>query len=515
MNAQERKKFGFWVVVIVPLIFWYIAAKYTETLSKKINLRELFPLLLETPHKPWLLSALILGLVVGGLIAWYLNRDGNESFAGANFKKFLRGTKFETASTLKSKTLEKGIRQVTIAGIPMPTKVENLHLLVAGSTGSGKSVLIRELVFKAFLRKDRLIITDPNGDMVSKFYKEGDMILNPYDVRTSGWTFFNEIRNDFDFERYAFSLVPLGETKEAEEWSGYARLLLRETARKLSCMGNPCVNELRRLTTIASPDELKSFLAGTDAESLIVEGAERAFGSARFILSNKLPEHVNMPKGDFSLRSWLEDESAGNLFITWREDMAVALRPLISCWIDILCASILSLPENRERRLWMILDELASLDKLAGLEPALTKGRKAGLCVVAGLQSTSQLEDIYSRSEAQTLRACFRSLVVLGGSKTDPQTCEDLSKSLGEHEVERETETRNTGSSTTTSKRIETVRERVVLPSEIPSLPELSGYLAFSGDLPITRIRLEIIRFKERNPGFLDKHHAQQLETSC
>jgi hypothetical protein len=38
---------------------------------------------------------------------------------------------------------------------------------------------------------------------------------------------------------------------------------------------------------------------------------------------------------------------------------------------------------------------------------------------------------------ATTLRASFRNLAVLGGSRTDPQTAHDISESLGKHEVER------------------------------------------------------------------------------
>src|ERR671931_1873903 len=175
-----------------------------------------------------------------------------------------------------------------------------------------------------------------------------------------------------------------------------------------------------------------------------------------------------MPLGDFSLRSWLADRKGGNLFITWREDMAEALKPLISAWVDVLSPSIPSLAEDPTRRIWMFLDELASLEKLPSLEDAATKGRKAGLRIVAGLQSTAQLEKIYGREEAQTLRSCFRSLVVLGGARTDPKTCDDMSQSLGEHEVEREGYTKSRGfRGTSTSTHVQRSRERVVLPSEI------------------------------------------------
>ncbi len=108
-----------------------------------------------------------------------------------------------------------------------------------------------------------------------------------------------------------------------------------------------------------------------------------------------------MPDGTFSLRSWLEDPKGGNLFITWREDMAVTLRPLISAWVDALLTSLLSFSEPVP--VWMFLDELASLEKLASIRDGITKGRKHGLRVVAGIQSTAQLREVYGHQGSQTI----------------------------------------------------------------------------------------------------------------
>jgi hypothetical protein len=281
-------------------------------------------------------------------------------------------------------------------------------------------------------------------------------------------------------------------------------------------MGNPSIGELFRWTTIKPPQELQEFLSGTLAESLFVGSSEatKALSSARFLLSNKLPEHVTMPAGEFSLRAWLENplenpKGGGNLWITWREDMAPALKPLISAWIDALFVSILSMPEDSKRCVWAFIDELASLEKLASLEPALTKGRKHGLRVVAGLQSTSQLDDIYGRDTAKTLRSCFSSLAVLRIAKTDPETAEDFSRSLGEHEVERMRSTRNYGTrSSGTGQQIVHERERVVTPSQLTALPDLTGYLAIVGALPIARFQTAYRAFKNRVPGFVDRPHG-------
>ncbi|EJE4644412.1 type IV secretion system DNA-binding domain-containing protein [Vibrio parahaemolyticus] len=505
MHPDNQRRIAVIVLLAFPILAWLTAVQKTEQLWKP-KYEALWTMLKLTPEKPILLSAAIGGLVFAIFVVWLIVQLGHSEFGGAPFKRFLRGTKLVSASRLKSKTTKRKQQQISIAGIPMPLSIEAFHLLLNGATGTGKSVLLRELAYSAMLRGDRAVILDPNGDMYSKFGREKDKILNPYDQRSQGWKFFNEIRNDYDFQRYGLSIVPRGRTEEAEEWASYGRLLLRETARKLERMGQPSVSELFRWTTIADPEDLREFLAGTMAESLFVGSSEatKALSSARFVLSDKLPEHVSMPEGDFSIRSWLEDPDGGNLYITWREDMAEAMKPLISAWVDTVCTSVLSMPEDKNRRLWLIIDELASMEKLASLEAALTKGRKHGLRVAAGLQSTSQVEHIYGAKEAQTLRSCFRSLVVLGGSRTDPKTNEDMSLSLGEHEVERDKRSHSTGDKTTTNKSEERNRERVVTAAEIASLPELTGYVAFAGDHPIAKVKLEYKNFTSRLPAFVE-----------
>lgn len=505
MHPDDQKKLSLGLILGLPVLFWFIAAKKSEDLGDK-KLAALFELLKETHTKPILLAAAVGGLVLAIFLVWILNSNSDKVFSGAPYKRFLRGTKTASPSALKRKTTEKKTMQADIAGIPMPTHLETLHTLLNGATGSGKSAVLRALAFSLLKRKtDRMVFIDPNGDMLSKFYKEGDVILNPYDTRTQGWTIFNEIRKDYDFTRYSYSLVPLGETKEAEEWASYGRLLLRESARKLYYLGNPTLKDLFYWTTIAPFDDLKIFLEGTLAESLFAGSSEasKALTSARFVLSDKLPEHVTMPKGDFSIRSWLENDT-GNMFITWREDMAPALKPLISAFADVICTSVLSMTEDKERKLWLFIDELASLEKLATLEDALTKGRKHGLRIVAGLQSTSQLEDKYGKEMAQTLRANFRNLIVLGGSRPDGKTSEDMSLSLGEHEVERDKNSKNSGKTTSVNKQIERQRERVVMPSEISTLPELNAYIAFASDYPITKTKVEFLNFKNRVPAIVE-----------
>lgn len=504
MRVEERRQLGLLVILAFPIMGWLAAVKKTETITSP-KIVSLWHLAKQTPEKPVLISTLIIGLLIGIALAWLIGYLARSEYEGASYRKFLRGARIASTSDLARKTHERKTDQVDLVGVPLPLKLEPLHVLIAGATGAGKSVAMRRLAFSALCRGDRMIVLDPNGDMLSKFYREGDVILNPYDDRSLGWSLFNEVRNEYDFKKLSLSIVPRGQTKDAEEWAAYARLLLSECWKKLDSLGRRDINELFKLTTLADPKDLKRFLTGTAAEALFV-GADKALASARFVLSAHLPEHLNMPAGDFSLRDWLDDPKGGNLYIPWNEAQAESLKPLISAWCDVLCSSVLSLPISKSRRLWLFIDELASMEKLASLEPALTKGRKHGLRVVAGLQAVSQLIEIYGEHSATTLRSCFRNLVVFACSVTDPKTAEDMSKSLGTHEVERDKYGKSSNSkSTNKSQNEEHKEERVVLPSQLTNLPDLEGYVALAQDLPIARFKVEPQTFKERVPAFVER----------
>jgi excinuclease UvrABC helicase subunit UvrB len=60
--------------------------------------------------------------------------------------------------------------RLTIGGVPLARSQEPLHLLLAGSTGTGKTTAIAELLDGIAERGDRAVIVDPNGSYASQFY---------------------------------------------------------------------------------------------------------------------------------------------------------------------------------------------------------------------------------------------------------------------------------------------------------------------------------------------------------
>lgn len=420
--------------------------------------------------------------------------------------RFLRGARIVSDKQLSRMTRDKSQQsQIEIAGVPMPQACEPSHLLVTGSTNSGKTVATDELLTTALARGDRVVVIDPNGHALSKFGKKGDVVLNPFDKRSPGWSIFNELRKPFDVERFAKSVVPDSSESSTQQWHGYAQQLFAETVRALTQSGETNTERLLFWLTQAPVNELKALLAGSAASGLFEPGAEKALASTRFILSHHVGAFQYLRPGDFSLRTWLES-GKGNLFITWREDMLPALRPLVSAWTDILIASILTLPDTQPRPFWLVLDELASLERLNSLEAGLTKGRKHGLRVVAGLQSVSQLDSLYGVHNSKTLRSCFRSVLALGCSNADPHTANEISDGLGQSEVERihksSTDSKNGRTHSTSRQRSV---ETSVMPSELMDLSPLRGFLKFAGAYPIAKIRLFYRQSTARVKPFVER----------
>ena len=129
----------------------------------------------------------------------------------------------------------------------------------------------------------------------------------------------------------------------------------------------------------------------------------------------------------FSIRDWISnDHRGGFLFLTSRGDQHASLRGLISTWLEIAVNAMLSLEQDDERRIWVVLDELPTLHQVPSLQPGLAESRQFGGCFVLGIQVVSALRDLYGRNGAETISGLCGTRVVLAaphrraGRKTRP-----------------------------------------------------------------------------------------------
>ena len=92
----------------------------------------------------------------------------------------------------------------------IPRDAENKHFLIVGDTGSGKSSVIRQMLYQVEARGDSAIVYDPACEFVKQFYNphRGDIVLNPLDARMPYWSPSKELRRKAEAKA-----LPLGNTQ--------------------------------------------------------------------------------------------------------------------------------------------------------------------------------------------------------------------------------------------------------------------------------------------------------------
>ena len=374
--------------------------------------------------------------------------------------------------------------QVTLGGIAIPRECEPQNFLVVGAPGSGKTVAWLSIMDVARARGQRAIVYDPTGEFVAHYYRAGqDVILSPIDTRSALWSPWAEGRTAFDYENLAAALIPDG-TGNEQFWTQAARAIFQAA---LASTNN--LPELIELIFAAEQDDL---LAAIQAQGLGgLTGPPNMLASTRGVAATYIRALAYLPApgpAPFSIRDWVRNDSADSwLFVSSREDCRKSIRPLISMWLGLAVQSAMSLSPDRERRLWMILDELPTLQKLPALDIALAGGRKYGITVLVGIQAISQTREIYGRDAAASILSHPSTRLTLRVG--DSETAEFLSKSLGDrHTIRKVSSESNTGGSGSTSEQHSI--EAAVLPSEILALPNLVGYLRVPNDPVIKKIKL-------------------------
>ena len=167
---------------------------------------------------------------------------------------------------------------------------------------------------------------------------------------------------------------------------------------------------------------------------------------------------------------------------------------------------MLSLAQEPDRRIWVILDELPTLHQVPSLQPGLAESRQFGGCFVLGVQVASALRDLYGRNGAETISGLCGTRVVLAAPDRD--TAQWSADSLGRSEVEEVTEGYSYGANTIRDGVSLTPRRELralALPSEIMRLENLSGYLKFPGPFPVASVRLKYVSRPKASERFVPR----------
>ena len=379
--------------------------------------------------------------------------------------------------------------------VRIPREDETRHHLFMGTTASGKTTAIKQVMIQARDAGHAAIIHDPTLEYIRSFYNplRGDIILNPLDERAPYWNPGEEVKHDAEALTIAHALFP-DQPRETPFFLNSVRKLFAHLLRFHSTPD-------QLVGWMSNPSEIDERVIGTPYAATIRQTAP---GQREGVLGtmNNVADTLRQLRTDkdatqhWTAREWVERRQ-GWIFLTSTPETREALKPLHSLWLDLLILQLLHQADDpTARRVWMVLDEVATLQRLPQLETALTQNRKANTSIVVGLQGKAQLETIYGHI-AETLLAM--PWTALFFKTTEPEAAEWISRYLGVQEIERWRPSQTSGEAGFSPRREsktdaeERFNRQAVSASEISGLPERKGYLK-SGNfiVPLTIARLDL-----------------------
>lgn len=456
-------------------------------------------------------------LLIAGSVYWmiavffylYFIKKGE----GYSKDKFISGTRLaahpkETLQSLKKS--KRGLSDIKLVNVlPMPKRSERQGIFFHGSIGAGKSQAIMQLLEELRRTGDPVIVYDKECTIKPYFFnKEIDIELNPVSELCANWDLWEECDNPMELGSVATYLIPKSVQGSDPFWVDAARTILTSMAWKMKERQDKSIIVLLQLLLTTTLEEMRGLLKGTESENLVSKEIEKTAISIKSVLATYTKalrfleglHQENKPK--FSIKKWVEgtcDESynKGWLFITSRSKYHKEIKPLISLWLGLVMQGVQSLKPDSNRRIWIVMDELASLHRLEMLSDTMADIRKFGGCVAIGIQSISQLQFLYGNHEAEAIADLLNTSVYFRSPKA--KVAKWVSDDLGEQVITEVKESRSYGpDSVRDGNTVGTNRtiRKTVDAGQIMTLEDLECFVRLIGNHPITRLKNNYI---ERN----------------
>lgn len=410
---------------------------------------------------------------------------------------FLRGARLVDEEYLATLSREYGEPSpFKIGTVPVPARLAMRNMLFTGSMGTGKTQEIFYLLDQARDAGLKCLVYDKTGEFLERYFREGDVILNPLDARSVSWSAFADVTQVFDFAAISSFFVPENKKSADPMWDNAARILLEDLMQIVhdGPLEERTMARIVDLLKLSLP-ELATFLREHDAFScgLVNENNERGSESTRLTVAAspavRFFRYLPTSGEPFSVRKWATEEDTRWLFLTSRSDLHEVIKPFISLWIESVLMAVMTRRPTDKIRVALFLDELASLQKMKGLEVALTEARKYGVVSILGIQNLAQLDEVYGADMAKVLTSGVQTKLIL--RVEDEATQKRYADLLGEEEVQEKDEGASfSANDDRDSGSLQSRRQarHIVMPAQIGTLPDLAGYLKLPGNFPVARV---------------------------
>jgi len=311
-------------------------------------------------------------------------------------------------------------------------RLEVQHMLLAGSTGAGKTTILWQMIDQIVKRGDKLLLHDVKSDFTQKLASR--VIIAPWDKRSWRWLIGKDITTEALAQGFAECFIVPNPKASDPVWDNAARALLRCEIHKLMAhsgtswtfkdLGKGLMDDL----LLGDDDPIKSMqnlqkLVRTylpEAWQIVRDATSKATASVLFTQGGQLSALIDICRLDLELsklgakKFWLDQDQKGFLSDEIKTFPPVILKKcpdstkwsstFISAFVNVAALKINGLGDKDpdKRRIWFILDEVPQLGRIPEITTFLETGRSKGVRLVLGLQNAEQIDKIYGKEDRAT-----------------------------------------------------------------------------------------------------------------
>ncbi|MBN3262942.1 type IV conjugative transfer system coupling protein TraD [Pectobacterium brasiliense] len=451
-------------------------------------------------------------------VGWYVARIGRKE----SEDEYLSGMKLTDSPSEVNKMLRHNgeLSDIRVGDLRLVKNAEIMNFLIHGTIGVGKSTIIRWLLDYIRQRGDRAIIYDSGCTFTETHYNpRTDFILNPHDERCPNWDLWGECVDVVDYENMAASLIPV-EGDSDPFWVSSSRTIWADLAIRMSADPNKSIEKFLLTLLSLSMKSLREYLANTPSANLVEEKIEKTAISIRSVVTNyaKALRYLqgldDGKRPSFTIRDWMTNESYDNswLFISTQARHRKSVRPLISLWMSQATLLLQSMGENYDRRVWFIIDETPSLQRIPEFNETLSEARKFGGCFVLGIQNMAQLVHVYGPQLAKSMLDLLNTRMY--GRSPSAEMAKLVEEELGKQR-RKEAKEQNSFGLDQVRDGISIGKDKVSQPivdyEEIMKLSNLKFYVRLPGEYPVVKLALKYRKIKKRHPGLIERNIRDAL----
>lgn len=491
-DAEDLLIFGLFALFLLYIIA--ISVVNVSTFASEGHLAGLNPLPAFSPDHIFSTIALFLVALLGifaSVSSMFFDRE--KGFGLTTDKKDKGYSRWAKDKEIKTELECVPIQSKTAkaAGVPIILNENEMwvdngeyHSLVIGATGSGKTqTVILPMVHSLAKAKESMIITDPKGEIYEKtsnmLRARGYQILLlnfrdpqngnawnpmslPYQMYKSGnqdkaIELLDDLALNILYDDSNKNADPFWEKTSADYFSGVA-LGLFEDAKEEEIN----INSISLATTVGEEKfggstYIKEYFNGKDPNSAAAINASSTImapnetkGSILSVFKQKVKlfasrENLSemLSHSDIDLESIGEKPTAVFIVI---QDEKKTYHSLVTILLKQIYETLISVAQRHGGKLPIrtnfLLDEFANMPPLKDVTTMITAARSRHIRFTMIIQNFAQLDDVYGKEEAETIRGNCGNIIYL--ITTELKALEEISKMCGEEKSKKDDKTAST-----------------------------------------------------------------------